>query len=402
MLKTINAKGVPPHELTLKVGDICLVTRCLKCNGLATNSRVKILHISNFVIRVQTLQTKNNKTVLIPKIRFKFKPHRGDSFPIMRTQFPLRLAYGITYNKCQGMTLKKTLVDTIHPAFSHGHAFVATSRVRNKDGLKFFCSDYSLHPNGYDTGDMPLMTNVVYTDLLSHIGIGIKNKSTNIQPHPPNQHQINERNILSHDLINYNNSSSPTMVKSKTSNTNPTKVTLNNNVTAVTITSQHRSPLQNLPNNLQKNLSTNNENESQTHSVIIDLSADEENDSQTHSVTAIENHSEDTLRILNLANHANLNIHNFDTVLNYPNPQLLLTTKFNIPITLEKLRCLAVPRWLNDEVINFYMCMLQERDINLCEQNSQRLKSHYFNTFFMDKLLGKYHNRYNTQISKLF
>ena len=299
------------------------------------------------------------------------------------------------------MTLKKTLVDTIHPAFSHGHAFVATSRVRDKDGLKFFCSEYSLHPNGYQTGDMPLMTNVVYTDLLSHIGIGMKNQSTNIHPHPPiqrhlNQQQTKQRSILSHDLINYSNSSSHTMVKSNENNIKPTKVTLDNNGTAMSMTSQHPSPLQNLPKSLQKNLSTDNEIESQTHSVFIDLSADEENDSQTHSVTAIENHSEDTLRILNLANHANLNIHNFDTVLNYPNPQLLLTTKFNIPITLEKLRCLAAPRWLNDEVINFYMCMLQERDINLCEQNSQRLKSHYFNTFFMDKLLGKYHNRYNT------
>jgi len=456
MLKTINAKGVPPHELTLKVGDICLVTRCLKCNGLATNSRVKILHITNYVIRVQTLQGKHNKTVLIPKIRFKFKPHRGDSFPIMRTQFPLRLAYGITYNKCQGMTLKKTLVDTIHPAFAHGHAFVATSRVRSKDGLKFFCSYSSTHPNGFQTGDMPLMTNVVYKDLLSHIGIGINNQSTHSQPHPPinnqsthsqphppipqhlNLQKTKEKNIVSHQPINCNDSSIP-MEKSKSKDNYPAKLTFNSNEPAISIKPQKPSPIQQLQkNHVNIDLSADEENDSHTHSlttiakhsedtlsildnsraaitkkqpksipfplqhlqrnhVFIDLSADEEIES-THSVNTIANHSEDTLRILNLANQANLNIDNFNTVLNYPHPELLLKTKFNIPITLDKLRCLAAPRWLNDEVINFYMCMLQERDNSLCEQNPLRLNSHYFSTFFMNKLLGERHNRYSTSI----
>jgi len=70
----------------------------------------------------------------------------------------------------------------------------------------------------------------------------------------------------------------------------------------------------------------------QRNHVFIDLSADEEIE-PTHSVNTIANHSEDTLRILNLANQANLNIDNFNTVLNYPHPQLLLKTKFNIPIT---------------------------------------------------------------------
>jgi len=170
LLDTVNAKGVPPHRLLLKIGDICLVTRCLKANDLATNSRVKIVHISDHVIRAQTIGPAS-KRVLIPRIRFKLKIKQGDNFSVMRTQFPLRLAYSVTYNKCQGMTLHKVLVDTVHAPFAHGHTFVATSRVRNKHNMRFFCTQESIHDNPSTFGTMPIVTNIVYKDLLTKIGI---------------------------------------------------------------------------------------------------------------------------------------------------------------------------------------------------------------------------------------
>jgi sentrin-specific protease 1 len=61
--------------------------------------------------------------------------------------------------------------------------------------------------------------------------------------------------------------------------------------------------------------------------------------------------------------------------------------KFNMEITGRKLRCLKPSTWLNDEVINFYMKMLQERDDTLCEQNENRRHSHFFNSFFAERLL---------------
>ena len=39
------------------------------------------------------------------------------------------------------------------------------------------------------------------------------------------------------------------------------------------------------------------------------------------------------------------------------------------------------------QVINFYMCMLQERDDLLCEGIPGRKSSHFFNSFFMERLL---------------
>ena len=65
----------------------------------------------------------------------------------------------------------------------------------------------------------------------------------------------------------------------------------------------------------------------------------------------------------------------------------IIIDKFNINMTQVKLSCLKEGTWLNDEVINFYMCMLQERDDKLFQSNKgKRLSSHYFNSYFMDKL----------------
>ena len=72
----------------------------------------------------------------------------------------------------------------------------------------------------------------------------------------------------------------------------------------------------------------------------------------------------------------------------------VLIEKFNIPMTSAKLSCLRPGTWLNDEVINFCMLMLEERDIKLSEIYPSRKKSHYFNSFFMEKLLGQGHKKY--------
>ena len=96
-LNKFNANGIRKHILRLKINDICIVTRALKASGIATNSRVKILSISSKVIKAQLLD-ESNRIVLTPKIRFIFKLDYGESYQMMRCQFPLRLPYCMTYN----------------------------------------------------------------------------------------------------------------------------------------------------------------------------------------------------------------------------------------------------------------------------------------------------------------
>lgn len=76
-----------------------------------------------------------------------------------------------------------------------------------------------------------------------------------------------------------------------------------------------------------------------------------------------------------------------EAILRGPQSRELLIYKFNIDITRAKIVCLRPTTWINDEVINFYMSMLKERDDALAEKYPKHRRSHYFNSFFMNKLL---------------
>ena len=70
-----------------------------------------------------------------------------------------------------------------------------------------------------------------------------------------------------------------------------------------------------------------------------------------------------------------------------PYDEQLLVTTFGIPVTRRICQCLLPNLWLNDEIINYYMKMLQEWDKRLCETDPTRKPSHFFNLYFMSKLL---------------
>jgi len=56
VLQQFKSNSSPPHELILKVGDICIITRNIaKRQGLANNARVMILNIQKYCIRVISL-----------------------------------------------------------------------------------------------------------------------------------------------------------------------------------------------------------------------------------------------------------------------------------------------------------------------------------------------------------
>lgn len=60
---------------------------------------------------------------------------------------------------------------------------------------------------------------------------------------------------------------------------------------------------------------------------------------------------------------------------------------FNVQITGKDFRKLKPRMWLNDEIVNFYMQLLQQRDNELCQQNENRKACKYFSSHFMTKLL---------------
>ena len=88
------------HNLILKEDDICFIMRnLLKKDGLTNNTRVRIIKIQIFSIRVCTIDTAISKIFTVPRIFLKVLslPY-GRGFTMLRKQFPLRLAYSIITN----------------------------------------------------------------------------------------------------------------------------------------------------------------------------------------------------------------------------------------------------------------------------------------------------------------
>lgn len=90
-------------------------------------------------------------TVLIPRIPliptdipFEYKRH----------QFPVKLCYAITINKCQGITLYYIGIDLTEDVFTHGQLYVALSRTGNPHNQFIFS------PN-------QCIKNIVYKEVLA-------------------------------------------------------------------------------------------------------------------------------------------------------------------------------------------------------------------------------------------
>ena len=141
----------------------------MKCQGLPSNARIRIKAIYDHCIHAVTIGSDTEETVLIPRMRFKFRTKYGNSFKMTRTQFPLRLAYSMTYNKSQSQTLQRVLLDVTSQPFCHGHLYVALSRVRSFKDICMYVKENQLHVKPLSSEFMPVVTNVLYTRVLAHI-----------------------------------------------------------------------------------------------------------------------------------------------------------------------------------------------------------------------------------------
>ena len=165
-LAKYESNQIPPHALNLKVGDVCIILRTLRLQEtVATNTMVKILPLgpdsSGKTLKIQVLNS--SRTFLLPRIRFKCKLRFNTSYTLHRIQFPLRLAYSLTFNKSQGQTLDKVVMDLRMPVFSHGLLYVGNSRVQSSNDLLYLLKEEDI------TDTVPTTANVVYPQLLLNL-----------------------------------------------------------------------------------------------------------------------------------------------------------------------------------------------------------------------------------------
>jgi hypothetical protein len=158
------------------MGDIHLVTRAINGLGLANNSRVRVTNVHTHSVKVITMGDNEGQTVTIPHITFKLRMPYGKSYQLTRRQFPLRLAYAMTYNRSQSHTLPKVLLDITSPPFSHGQLYIALSHVGDYNNIRFYVTeDQLMQSNISCTGFMPTVNNIVYEDVLALNGVNSEN-----------------------------------------------------------------------------------------------------------------------------------------------------------------------------------------------------------------------------------
>lgn len=133
-LETFDKSCKAPSALDLKVGCKVMLLINLDFNkGLINGSTGEVLEISQNIEDEHILvKFDNGVEQAIPKNTFE--AYRDGEVVVSREQYPLRLAYGITIHKSQGMTLDNLIVDC-NRIFECGQVYVALSRITSLKGL---------------------------------------------------------------------------------------------------------------------------------------------------------------------------------------------------------------------------------------------------------------------------
>lgn len=130
-------------------------------NKLCNGTRLQVLKISEHILVCRNLTNpKKENDILIP-IEFSYGGKINQSgITWKRIQFPIRLSFAMTLNKCQGQTLQRVgiyLKET--DVFSHGHLYTALSRAKSSDAVKVVCN---LENNKMSN----TVKNIIYYDIL--------------------------------------------------------------------------------------------------------------------------------------------------------------------------------------------------------------------------------------------
>jgi len=115
-------------------------------------------------ICVETLD-KKRKRLSLPRIKFRFRVAYGQSYTMIRLQYPLKLAYAFTVHKVQGQTVQKLLFDLRESVFSHGGLYVALSRVRKFSNIAFVINAENVN----EDENCIMVKNIVFKEVLNNL-----------------------------------------------------------------------------------------------------------------------------------------------------------------------------------------------------------------------------------------
>ena len=137
-LNSLDLQGMPPHILTLKIGRACYSSPKHKSTTTLQRYQAFSYKDDNNVVEATILNGKFKDDFLLPRIP---KIALDMPFEFKRLQFPVRLAFAMTINKAQEQPLQVCGLNLEIPCFSHGHLYVACSRVGKPSDLFLYAPD---------------------------------------------------------------------------------------------------------------------------------------------------------------------------------------------------------------------------------------------------------------------
>ena len=163
VLNSVVLNNYPQHCLLLKVSvPVVLLRNIDQGKGLCNGTRLRIRRLGDRIVEAEIMiGTHIGALVGIPRIVLNGTSPRWP-FTLQRRQFPVRVCYAMTINKCQGQTLNQIGVYLREPVFTRGQLYVAISRVTSHEGLTMVIED--------EKGAATTNTrNIVYREILDSI-----------------------------------------------------------------------------------------------------------------------------------------------------------------------------------------------------------------------------------------